>query len=127
MLIVGSTWEEKARPGHMVIITRVSDPKWRGDGSVIYRHVGVHNKRAQSHPTLSAMKNFRKRFKLIKEAPLPEYTVVMALDTNEPYILRESEWVPLNFHCIDCRNDMTIPYLSMGHYKIFASPPQELM
>lgn len=57
-------WEEKARPGHIVrIVSQGVQSRWPYEATVTYEHVGVHNQRAQSANTVSAEKNFLKRFK----------------------------------------------------------------
>ena len=58
-----STWVEKARPGHTIEVTKVY-VRW-GFQMVEYKHTGVHNKRAQSHPTVSHQDTFLKRYKRI--------------------------------------------------------------
>lgn len=59
-------WEERSRPGHTVKITEVTMPPTGATSieqvKVVYKHIGVHNKRAQSHPTQTTLKRFFKRF-----------------------------------------------------------------
>lgn len=62
-LVMGSTYEETARPGHTVVIQKFSIRD--GEQWVTYRHVGVHNKRAQRHPTITKVKWFKRRFVLV--------------------------------------------------------------
>lgn len=63
---IGEEWEELARPGHTVEITRVGYD--RGAVRVCYLHIGVHNKRAQRFPTVTEQKLFLKRFKKLSDA-----------------------------------------------------------
>lgn len=65
-VVVGEEWEELARPGHTVEITRVGYD--RGAVRVNYLHIGVHNKRAANYSTVTEQKLFLKRFKRISAA-----------------------------------------------------------
>lgn len=63
-------WEEKARPNHTVEITgHHKSSHWPHDLMVSYRHTGVHNKRSQSHETITEEKRFLKRFRPLPGVP----------------------------------------------------------
>lgn len=61
---IGSKWEEINRPGHTVEITKLSVNRWTGQHEVSYKHVGIHNVRAQQSQTLSDKVGFLKRYKV---------------------------------------------------------------
>lgn len=63
-------WEEKARPGHTVeIIEHYREAHYPRARMVTYKHTGVHNKRAQSHPTSTDENRFLKRFRPLLGVP----------------------------------------------------------
>lgn len=61
---VGSKWEEKSRLGHTVEITKLSVNRWTNKPEVSYKHVGIHNVRAQQSQTLSDQALFLKRYQV---------------------------------------------------------------
>lgn len=62
---IGSRWEEKRRRGHTVVITERTIDRWSREQMVHYLHVGIHNKRALSHGTITSEKRFLTRFERI--------------------------------------------------------------
>lgn len=62
---VGSTWRERARPGHTVEVIEVKDPL-EFIYKVIYKHLNPpHNQRVQSHPTSTTPSSFLSRYERI--------------------------------------------------------------
>jgi hypothetical protein len=66
MIELETKWEEIDRPGHTVVIISNSIDK-RASGrdmqKVTYKHIGVHNKRAQRFPTITEEWRFLRRFR----------------------------------------------------------------
>lgn len=64
-----SQWEEIARPGHVIQVTKHSFNPFVTDRRdcyrVTYMHIGVHNKRAQSIETVTEVWRFLRRYKRI--------------------------------------------------------------
>lgn len=65
---MGSVWEEKTRPGHTVEVTnlqwtaRIDRANFR---NVTYKHLGVHNKRAQRNRTITSERKFLSRYRRV--------------------------------------------------------------